>query len=110
MLHVSYHLCTHTYRVASLLSYVSTERFKVLSLSLPVPPSTLSMRIVPVNLETPYIGRLEVNYNEEWGTVCNYYFGKVEADLACYGLNYTNGAICSATYGFLPGRGRQMHY
>ena len=58
------------------------------------------MRIVPIRTTTPYIGRFEVRHNGIWGTVCDDNFGQDEANVACYGLNYTRGAICYATYGF----------
>ena len=66
----------------------------------PVPLSSLPMRLIYSSPRIPYIGRLEVQHNEEWGTVCSNLFGQEEADVACYGLNYTNGAVCYATRGF----------
>lgn len=71
----------------------------------PAPPSTLPMRIVPANPSTPFIGRFEVYHNGQWGTVCDDLFGQVDANVACYGLNYTDGAICYATSGFSRGIG-----
>ena len=63
------------------------------------------MRIVPVNPATPYIGRFEVYHDGQWGTVCDDFFGQVDANVACYGLNYTDGALCYATSGFSRGTG-----
>ena len=70
-----------------------------------VPPATIPLRLVPVNAKTPYVGRLEVFHNEEWGTVCRDSFGSLEADVACKDLNFTNGAFCYATSGFTTGSG-----
>ena len=58
------------------------------------------MKIVPISVNTPYIGRLEVYHNGIWGTVCDDNFRQDEANAACYSLNYPNGAICYATDGF----------
>ena len=71
-----------------------------------VPPSTLPMRLLAASdTETPYIGRLQVQHDGDWGNVCNDFFGAEEADVACMGLNYTNGAICYATSTFYPSTG-----
>lgn len=58
-----------------------------------VPPSPI-VRLEQTHLQIPYVGILEVFYNEQWGRVCHEGFGTREADVACFGLNYTNGAIC----------------
>ena len=34
----------------------------------------------------PRAGRLEINYNGIWGTVCNHYFDNNDANVACYML------------------------
>ncbi|OPL33792.1 hypothetical protein AM593_07127, partial [Mytilus galloprovincialis] len=37
---------------------------------------------------TENIGRLEINYRGEWGTICSSRFGHVEAAVACRQLGY----------------------
>ena len=71
----------------------------------PARAPTIPMRLVPNSPSTPYIGRLEVFYNGQWGAVCDDGFYQDEADVACYGLNYTRGAICYATSGISYGSG-----
>ena len=68
----------------------------------PAPPSTLPIRLNAADTNTPYIGRLQVFHNGEWGSVCNDIFGMEEANLACNGLNYTEGAVCYATSTLFP--------
>lgn len=53
----------------------------------------------------PYEGRLEVRHKGQWGTVCDDYFNKVAADVACRQMGFA-GVInvgCCAVYG--PGSG-----
>ena len=40
-----------------------------------------SLRLVASSL--PREGRLEIYHNGEWGTVCDDYFGRTEASVAC---------------------------
>lgn len=68
--------------------------------SLAVPPSTLPIRLLTSRTDRPYIGRLEVYHDGQWGTVCNNYFGWDDATLACMELNYTRGSICYGIYNF----------
>lgn len=59
------------------------------------------------SVSTPHIGRLQVEHNGQWGSVCNDYFGIEEADVACMGLNYTAGAICYAINTFPVSTGNE---
>ncbi|CAI8040608.1 Soluble scavenger receptor cysteine-rich domain-containing protein SSC5D [Geodia barretti] len=68
-----------------------------------IPPSTLPMRLLSQNQVTePYIGRLQVYHDGQWGNVCDDLFGADDADVACLSLNYTDGAICYANSPFPP--------
>ena len=55
------------------------------------------MRLVSPNpITEPYIGRLQVQHDGVWGNVCDDLFGVDDANVACWSLNYTDGAICYA--------------
>ena len=44
-------------------------------------------------------------YNDQWGTVCDDLFYAAEANVICYMLNFTQGAVCSVG-GALFGQGQ----
>ena len=55
---------------------------------------------IPVRLVSPtpglhFLGRVEVFYNNQWGTVCDDRFYIAEAYVICQMLNFTQGAVCS---------------
>ena len=47
------------------------------------------------------MGRLEVYYNNTWGTVCDDLFGYTAANIACNMLNFERGAACYIGFGRL---------
>ena len=59
-----------------------------------------ALRLSDTFSTTSSSGRLEVYYNGVWGTVCNDFFGKTEADVACQQLGYSS-AITYGTVGSL---------
>ena len=42
-------------------------------------------------------GRLEILLDGQWGTVCDDYWGKPDADVACRALGYEEGSVADAT-------------
>ena len=53
-----------------------------------------------VNGPSLWHGRLEIFHDGKWGTVCDDYFGKVEAMVVCRQLGYTGGhAFVDNQYG-----------
>ncbi len=42
-------------------------------------------------------GRLEMLLDGQWGTVCDDYWGKADADVACRALGYEEGSVADAT-------------
>ena len=63
--------------------------------SCPSPPIRLLQDNTTVSTENNGIleGRLEVCINKAWGTVCDDYFTKVDAVVACRQLGYTDGKV-----------------
>lgn len=62
---------------------------KVLLISEPVDYSHPAVGLRLVNGTTENEGRLEVFYQNRWGTVCDDMFGREDADVFCRMLNYT---------------------
>ena len=72
-----------------------------------VKPSNYSVRLVsPYSSGADFLGRVEVLYNGQWGTVCDSSFSSRDADVMCRMAGYTD-AICTlynARYGRGSGR------
>ncbi len=55
-----------------------------------------TLRLVnPVNSSTGNVGRLEIFFRGQWGTVCDDNFGYTEAAVACRQLGYSSAAYYS---------------
>jgi len=54
--------------------------------------SLLLLTVRLVGSGRQFEGRLEVYYNGVWGTVCDDYFGNVDATVACKSLG--SGLVC----------------
>ena len=46
------------------------------------------LRLVSTSSTERGAGRLEIYYQFQWGTVCDDFFGDLEADIACRQLGY----------------------
>lgn len=72
--------------------------------------SNISVRLVPPYRGVDFFGRVEVQYNNTWGTVCDDLVRLTEANVICQALNFER-ALCylpRARYG--PGSGIYVHY
>ncbi|CAG2215785.1 DMBT1 [Mytilus edulis] len=65
-------------------------------LSCPAEEDEGRLRFITGSIEN--IGRLEINYRGEWGTICSTYFGHVEAEVACRQLGYCSGQMIHYNY------------
>ena len=63
--------------------------------TLSVKQSNIPVRLIPTQPGLDFLGRVEVFYNNVWGTVCDDLFGINEANVICGMLNFTRGALCS---------------
>ena len=58
--------------------------------------SLFEVRLISPIQGFDFLGRVEVLYNNVWGTVCDYGFNSNAADVVCGMLNYTESA-CTVT-------------
>ncbi|VDI75574.1 deleted in malignant brain tumors 1 protein, partial [Mytilus galloprovincialis] len=65
-------------------------------LSCPAEEDEGRLRLITGSVEN--IGRLEINYRGEWGTICSTRFGHVEAAVACRQLGYCSGQMIPHEY------------
>ena len=74
------------------------------------PPPSVPFRLVPPRTDATFMGRLEVMYNNTWGTVCDDAFQNPEANVACQTLGYPR-AMCYAREGRLgQGTGKFLEF
>ena len=71
--------------------------------------SDIQVRLVPPSPNLHFLGRVEVLYNDQWGTVCDDLFYRTEANVICFMLNFTRGAVCSVSNAQF-GQGRGSHF
>ena len=56
---------------------------------------------------TNNMGRLEICYNNEWGTICDDFFGAPSAQVACRQLGFSTTGAAALTTGFTNGASTQ---
>lgn len=61
-----------------------------------VKKSDLKVRLVSPSPDLPFVGRVEVFYNSQWGTICDDSFSYSETRVVCGMLNYTAG-LCTVS-------------
>ena len=74
-----------------------------LSCALLVPPSSFGVRLRSPVAGLDFLGRVEVFYRGQWGTVCDNLFDIYDAHVICNMLNFTR-ALCAVSNARL-GRG-----
>ena len=66
-------------------------------------------RLVPPRADATFMGRLEVMYNNTWGTVCDDAFQSPEANVACETLGYPRAMCYVREARFGQGTGKQYY-
>ncbi len=70
----------------------------------------LPLRLIPPAPRIDFMGRVEVFYNNSWGTVCDDAFGSPEANVICQSLNFSSALCHVREAGFGQGSGEiQSH-
>ena len=62
-------------------------------------------RVRLVGGSSPLEGRVEINYNDEWGTICNSGWGIEDATVVCHQLGFHGGATAISNSVFGMGSG-----
>ncbi|XP_064388769.1 uncharacterized protein LOC135336822 isoform X2 [Halichondria panicea] len=69
-----------------------------------IKPTSIQIRLGSLLSGSSFSGRVEVMYNNTWGTVCDDSFGTSDANVICRALNFS-GALCVPFRRFSPGAG-----
>ena len=69
--------------------------------------SKFPIRLVSPYPELDFMGRNEVFYNNQWGTICDDRFSYIDGNVVCQMLNFTQGVVCvpPAYHSFAQGTG-----